>query len=265
MAFNKDSISGTLIVAIVVCLVCAVVVAGSAVSLKDLQDENKANDKRIAVLQAAGMYDANKTIDEQFENITARIVNVKEGRFATEDELQQLKDSGYNIDNFDQYKAAKDSAISRTLAGKEDIASIKRLGQYASVYLVQDGDKLNSIVLPVHGYALWSTLYGFIALDSDLNTVAGMGFYDHAETPGLGGEIDNPKWKALWPGKKVYKASGEVAIDVVKGNAAEGSEHEIDGLSGATLTSRGVSNLMHFWLGEQGFAGFLNHLQGQEI
>lgn len=265
MAFNKDSISGTLIVAIVVCLVCAVVVAGSAVSLKDLQDENKANDKRIAVLQAAGMYDANKTVNEQFENISTRIVNLEEGRFATESEIQQLKDAGYNTDNFDQYKAAKDSDISRKLNGKEDIASIKRLGKFASVYVVENNGEFSSIILPVHGYGLWSTLYGFIALQNDFNTVVGMGFYSHAETPGLGGEVDNPKWKALWAGKQVYKANGEVAIEVIKGNAAEDSLYDIDGLSGATLTSRGVNNLVHFWFGDKGFATFLTHLKEQGV
>lgn len=265
MAFNKDSIQGTLLVAVVLCLVCAVIVAGSAVGLRDLQNENKANDKRIAVLQAAGMYDANKTVAEQFENIEARIVNLEEGRFANNEELQQLKDAGYNLENFDQYKAAKDSNISRKLGNKEDIASIKRVGKFASVYVVLADNQIDSIVLPVHGYGLWSTLYGFVALSNDFNTVVGMGFYDHAETPGLGGEVDNPNWKALWKGKHVYKEDGQVAIRVVKGHADESSAYDIDGLSGATLTSNGVNHLLHFWLGNTGFANFLAHLKEQGV
>ena len=264
MAFNKDSIQGTLLVAIVLCLVCAVIVAGSAVGLRDLQNENKANDKRTAVLQIAGLYDPAKTVAEQFENIEARIVNVEAGRFATEAELQQLQDSGYSIENFDQYKAAKDAKFSRQLSGKDDIASIKSLGKYATIYLVKENDQLKLIMLPVHGYALWSTLYGFVALAEDLNTVVGMGFYDHSETPGLGGEIDNPNWKALWVGKKVYKDNGQVGLQVVKGHADPTSAYDVDGLSGATLTSNGVNHLLHFWLGDTGFAKFLDHLQQED-
>lgn len=265
MAFNKDSIQGTLLVAVVLCLVCAVIVAGAAVGLRDLQNENKANDKRIAVLQSAGMYDASETVAEQFENIQTRIVNIEEGRFANDAELQQLQEAGYNLENFDQYKAAKDSAISRKLSGKEDIASIKRVGKFASVYAVMDGEKISALVLPVHGYGLWSTLYGFVALADDFNSVVGMGFYDHSETPGLGGEVDNPNWKALWKGKQVYKADGQVGLQVVKGHAEESSAHDIDGLSGATLTSNGVNYLIQFWLGDTGFASFLTHLKAQGV
>ena len=122
---------------------------------------------------------------------------------------------------------------------------------------------LDRIILPVHGYGLWSTLYGFIALQSDANTVAGIGFYEHGETPGLGGEVDNPRWKSQWPGKQVYR-DGEAAIALAKGGVDSSSpdaQWRVDGLSGATLTSRGVTNLVQFWLGENGFKPFLNKLK----
>ena len=114
------------------------------------------------------------------------------------------------------------------------------------------------MVLPIHGYGLWSTLYGFIALEGDLETIVGLGFYSHGETPGLGGEVDNPSWKAQWVGKKLYDSQGELAIQVVKGKAAPGDVNSVDGLSGATLTSRGVSNLVNFWLGDDAFGTFLS-------
>ncbi|MGB0764601.1 MAG: NADH:ubiquinone reductase (Na(+)-transporting) subunit C, partial [Luminiphilus sp.] len=112
-------------------------------------------------------------------------------------------------------------------------------------------------------YGLWSTLYGFVALESDGNTIAGLGFYEHKETPGLGGEVDNPRWKNLWKGKQVYR-DGAVAISVVKGSVDQGSDAanwQVDGLSGATLTSRGVSNLVQYWLGEDGFEPYLRNLR----
>ena len=134
--------------------------------------------------------------------------------------------------------------------------------------MVRDADNnLEKVILPVHGYGLWSTLYGFVALESDLNTIAGLGFYEHGETPGLGGEVDNPRWKALWEGKQAYR-EGNVAISVIKGAVnpqASTAAWQVDGLSGATLTSKGVNNLVRFWLGQDGFAPFLSNLRQGEV
>ena len=97
--------------------------------------------------------------------------------------------------------------------------------------------------------------------------MAGIGFHDHAETPGLGGEVDNPRWKSLWHGKKVYGEDGQLTLRVIKGQVdtsrAE-STYQVDGLAGATLTSRGVHNLIQYWLGEQGFSPFLANLRSGE-
>ncbi len=123
------------------------------------------------------------------------------------------------------------------------------------------------MILPVRGYGLWSTLYGFLALESDGNTIAGLGFYEHGETPGLGGEVDNPRWKAQWPGKEVYE-DGDPVIRLIKGSVdpnAANAEHKVDGLAGATLTSKGVTNLLQFWLGERGFKPFLDNLKSGEV
>ena len=265
MSANKDSIQRTLLVTVLLCLVCSILVAGSAVTLRDRQNQNQANDMRRSVLQAAGMYDAEKTVEEQFENIQVRIANIEEGRFATEEELNSLKAAGFDPANFDQRKASRNPDFSKTLKGSEDIASIKRLTRFSSVYVIEKDGQIDSLVLPIHGYGLWSTLYGFIALESDLNTIAGFGFYDHAETPGLGGEVDNETWKAKWQEKHVYDEQGDVAIRVVKGHAEEGNPYQVDGLSGATLTSVGVTNLVQFWMGDTGFGKLLSNLkQGGE-
>ena len=103
------------------------------------------------------------------------------------------------------------------------------------VYLVRENSQLKTIVIPVHGKGLFSTLYGFIALEADLQTIVGLNFYEHGETPGLGGEIENPLWLSKWPGKKALDASGEPIIKLVKDGAD--SNNEVDALSGATWTS----------------------------
>ena len=253
MAKNKDSIQYVFTVAFAVCMVCAIVVATSAVVLRPLQVENKELDLKRNILAAAGLMEDGKTVKELFASIETRLVDISEGQFSTD----------FDVDTFDSVKAVSDPALTDALDKVTDIADIKRREKYAEVYLVRgtNGD-IETVVLPIRGYGLWSTLWGFIALESDFNTVAGLGFYSHAETPGLGGEVDNPKWKAQWPGKKILNETGNMAIEVTKGGQADAaSPYQVDGLSGATLTTRGVDNLVQFWLGDNGFKPFLDHLK----
>ena len=252
---NQDSTGKTLIVAFLLCIVCSVVVSAAAVILRPLQDANKDIDRKRNILLAAGLYDDARSIDDQFSAIQTRLVDLQTGQFS--DDV---------VEGFDQRKAAKDPERSIALEGKADIAKISRRENQALVYIVEAEGEIDKLILPVHGYGLWSTLYGFVALESDLNTVAGLGFYDHAETPGLGGEVDNPRWKALWPGKQVYR-DGTVTLGLANGAVdptAPGAEYQVDGLSGATLTGRGVTNLIQFWLGEDGFAPFLDNFKRGE-
>ncbi len=258
MASNNDSIQKTLLVAILLCLVCSIIVAGAAVSLKPLQVANKQLDKNKNILAAAGLLVEGESIEEQFKQITTRIVNLETSTYATDAELAEITAAGFNPDAFDQKKSAKDPALSSKLDAEKDIASIRRLEKFAAIYTVEKDGAVETMVLPIHGYGLWSTLYGFVALEGDLETIVGLGFYSHSETPGLGGEVDNPSWKAQWVGKKLYDSQGELAIQVVKGKAAPGDVNSVDGLSGATLTSRGVSNLVNFWLGDDAFGTFLS-------
>tara|TARA_B100001109_G_scaffold94721_2_gene76956 strand:+ start:14812 stop:15606 length:795 start_codon:yes stop_codon:yes gene_type:complete len=259
---NNDSIQKTLLVAILLCLVCSVIVAGAAVSLKPLQQANKVADRKQNILAAAGILQPGVDIDEQFKQVTTRIVNLEAGRYATEAELAEIKEAGLDPKNYDQSKASKMPELSEKL--QDDPASIKRQADYAPVYILENSaGEIEKIIMPVHGYGLWSTLYGFLALKGDMETIAGLGFYQHAETPGLGGEVDNPKWKSLWVGKKLHDEDGDVAISVVKGGAEPGNPNQVDGLSGATLTSRGVDSLVKFWVGESGFGKFLTKLKEQ--
>lgn len=254
---SNEGTSKTLFVALALCIVCSVIVSTAAVMLKPAQEANKTLDRKRNILAAAGMLDESRTVDEQFASVSARIVDLRTGKFSDE----------IDPERYDQRKAAKDPAGSEKLASEDDIAKVSRRENFAIVYLVgADGEQFDKIILPIHGAGLWSTLYGFIALEADVNTVAGLGFYEHGETPGLGGEVDNPRWKALWPGKEVYR-DGEAAIGLIKGSVDVSNADapwQIDGLSGATLTARGVTNLVQFWLGENGFAPFLNNLKSGE-
>jgi Na+-transporting NADH:ubiquinone oxidoreductase subunit C len=268
----NDSFKKTVAVALALCLVGAIVVSGSAVILRPLQEWNKSKDEKVNILEVAELYQKGMDVDAAFKNIETRIVDLATGEYT----------DSVDGKTYDQWKAAKDPAQSEAIPSDKDIASIKRKPRYAKVYLIKEEGKLKSVILPVNGYGLWSTMYGFIALESDGETVVGMNLYDQAETPGLGGEVVNPKWKALWKGKKVYNFTGkqlhesnlsekgqtielgEVALGLVKGSvdsSKPGSEYQVDALAGATLTSRGVSNLVQYWMGKEGYALYLAKLR----
>lgn len=254
---KNDGIRKTLLVAFALCIVCSVVVSTAAVLLKPAQEANKILDRKRNILAAAGMLQEGVSVEEQFAQIQTRVVDLREGRFT----------DAVDPASYEPVKAAKDPSRSMNLSKEEDIAGLGRREDYALVYLVEaaDGD-VEKIILPVRGYGLWSTLYGFIALEADANTVAGLGFYEHGETPGLGGEVDNPRWKSQWPGKQVYR-DGDVDIALAKGSVDPDSVDapwRVDGLSGATLTARGVTQLVQFWLGEQGYEPFLTNLKAGE-
>jgi len=96
--------------------------------------------------------------------------------------------------------------------------------------------------------------------------VRGFTIHDHDETAGIGAEVDNPKFKARWPGKRIYDARGRLALRVVKaGRAAPDSPHEIDGLSGATVTTEGLRDIMLFWFGQHGYKRYLDRLRAQGV
>lgn len=262
MSSQKESTVRTLVVALLVCLVCSVFVAGAAVALRPIQIENSLLDKQRNILAIAGLGNASMSGSEVKslfnERIVARLVDLETGKFSDE----------FDAQTFDPLAAAKDPALSENLSGAEDIASINRRENYSVVYMVEnDEQQMETLILPVRGYGLWSTLHGFMALQGDLNTVQGFGFYQHAETPGLGGEVDNPNWRGLWPGKEIFNDEGQLAIRVIKGSVDSGSpnaDHQIDGLAGATLTANGVNNLLQYWLGENGFGSFIDNLRSGE-
>jgi len=254
---SNDTVQKTVKVALLLCLVCSIVVSGAAVILKPVQQANKALDRKTNILAAAGIETKGQDIDALFHQFTPKVVDLDAGVYT----------SAVDAETYDQRKAAKNPKLSDALSDDVDIASINRRERYATVYLLKKEGKLERIIIPVHGYGLWSTLYGFLALEGDGKTVAGLGFYSHAETPGLGGEVDNPRWKSQWVGKRIFDEQGQTQIELVK--SVDPSDpravYKVDALSGATLTSNGVENLIRFWVGEKGFGSYLANLRAGEV
>lgn len=250
----NDNIVKTIAVALLLCLACSVVVSTAATLLKPTQVANKLLDKKKNIVAVAGLDQEGVSIAQAFEQIDTRVVDLATGEYS--DAVDAL--------NYDQRKASKDAAMSVSLNADQDVAGIGRRANLANVYLLQKEGQLDKIILPVKGKGLWSTMYGFIALEADATTVSGVTFYEHGETPGLGGEIENKRWQKSWIGKQVASENGETKLHVIKGmvnEATSESEYKIDGLAGATLTSNGVSNLITFWMGENGFGPYLAKLR----
>ena len=237
--------------AAVVCFVCSIMISAANVGLRERQEANKLLDKQKSVLQAAWLVQPGESVnraqvEELFRNVRARVLDLTTGRI--------LED--VDADEFDEDRAPLVDAPANN-------AGIRTMKAQVKIYEVMDGDRIDMVVLPIVGQGLWSTMHGFLALDADMRTIRGLTYYDQAETPGLGGEVANPRWKRLWPGRLAYDENWDVAIQVLKGPAGpvEENPYAVDGLSGATLTSRGVSNMVQFWLGDNGFAPFLESIR----
>ncbi len=257
---KTETVAGTLIFVLVICLVCAALVSISAVGLKPLQQANKLLDKQTKILEASNLL----ATALKLESINAAGSKAK-SIVATYNKRVEAKmidlDTGAIIDgdtdDFDERRDSRD--LTKSIKPKNDMAGINRRANQAVIYLVKsEQGQLETVVLPIIGSGLWDLMYGFVGMDKDLNTVQSVVYSaDFKETPGLGAEVLNPNWKALWPGKKIYNEAEEVKIRLVKGGAKQGDVHGVDALSGATLTSNGVTRTLHFWFGEEGYGPFI--------
>ncbi|MEM9365435.1 MAG: Na(+)-translocating NADH-quinone reductase subunit C [Planctomycetota bacterium] len=264
---QRDSLGFTILVAVVLCVVCSLAVSAAAVALRPLQEQNKILDRQRNILDAAGLpmgeYGKsasalpNEQVEEMYNGwVSEKLVNLDDGTYNGEEDPT----------TYDPRAASKSKDGSEAIDGSEYPIGVLNREKVARVYFVKKPgtENIDLVVLPVYGNGLWSTLYGYLALKSDLQTVQGLTFYEHAETPGLGGEVDNPKWKAQWVGLKLYGDDEKPVAQVAKGPAPAGSKTQVDGLSGATITSRGVTNLVRYWASDQGYGPFLTNLK-QEI
>ncbi|MDA3843936.1 MAG: Na(+)-translocating NADH-quinone reductase subunit C [Candidatus Kapabacteria bacterium] len=259
---QNDSIKKIIMVSVGVCLVCSIFVCSAAVFLKPLQTQNKKLDKIKNILVAGDLMQEGIDPEKIFnEKIEAAIIEVATGETFPKEKYDDV----LNIAKYEIKDIADNEKYGMDIPKDEDTPAIGRMPKFMLIYMVKDASgTVEKYILPIYGKGLWSTMYGFIAMDKDLMTVRGFTFYDHGETPGLGGEVDNQKWKNSWKGKTAINENGEVVIHVIKGQVNQEKPEaisQIDGLSGSTLTTRGIDNLVKFWLGENGYAKFFAKLR----
>lgn len=256
---QRDSVKQTFVVASTLSLVCSVLVSTAAVVLRPTQERNKELDIQKNILRVAGVFDEDQPIAAQFSAVETELVWLDKGTVVTEEDARY---ENIDLQSYDPRKAANTPELSDPVEPPGALPQITRRERFAFVYRLNKEDgSLDQIVLPVYGKGLWSTLYGFVSLDADTETIRGITFYQHGETPGLGGEVDNPAWKAQWKGKKAFADDGTTPVIAVSKNAS--GEHQVDALSGATITSNGVTSLVQYWLGPDGFGPYLQRLRSQ--
>ncbi|MCF6211071.1 MAG: Na(+)-translocating NADH-quinone reductase subunit C [Gammaproteobacteria bacterium] len=257
---TNDSPLKAILVVLTAALVCSIVVSVAAVSLRPYQLAHQIFNQAQHIVKLAGLMPTNadalskKDLMDIFLQLDARVIDIDAGKF----------EKNLNPVTFDQRKAAVDPERSVTIPTEHDVARLGRRSRFATAYLVWDGGQLKRIILPIHGQGMWSTIYGYIALQADLNTIAAVTFYEQGETPGLGTQIQLPDWQSKWQGRQLWDGTGALRFRIATGRVAPESaaaRYEVDALSGATVTADGVTNLVHYWFGEHGFQPFLTHLR----
>ncbi|KEY91542.1 Na(+)-translocating NADH-quinone reductase subunit C [Candidatus Photodesmus blepharus] len=249
---GNDSVEKTIFFVVILSLVCSMVVSTVSVVLRGQHKINTVLDKQSKIIEISGIDFLGKKVHEVFaKHIEPRLVDFDSGDFV---------DGNAKI--YDQRQAAKDLTRSIKLTYEQDEAKIFRRANVGVVYLVKDDHKISRVIIPIHGSGLWSMMYAFVAIQIDGNTVAAVTYYEQGETPGLGGEVENPTWSAKFVGKKLFDVEDKPAIKIVKKGSIT-SEYSVDGISGATLTSNAVQRTFNFWLGDMGFGPFLSKVRSQ--
>jgi len=251
---KRDSLGKTLFVAFSIVLVCSLLVTGAVTLLRPIQAAQKAPQNFQRILQVAGLIKQDVEIDKQenmvelFQQIEISILDLNTASYITPSASNK----------FDYRQSLSEPQSTTPLSKSADLANIERKPKQMPIYWVHSSTSKAKIVLPIYGKGMWSMIHGYIALERDFNTIAGVYFYEQADTPGIGELIQQSDWSTSWQGKKLYDANGNLALQINKSKSSSKSTHQIDGITGATKTVNGVINLIHFWFGEQGYRSFLS-------
>jgi len=256
---NNDSPQKALLVVFLVALVCSILVSVASVTLKPIQQRNQLVERSRNVIALTGLVEngislSTDEILEAVDRLDIRVLNIDTGTFADE----------INPAEFNAHAALNDPERSIAIPSNEDVANLSRRSSYEVIYLVWNGNEFSRVILPIVGQGMWSTIRGFIALESDLNTIAAVSFYEQAETAGLGDQIQRPDWLAQWQNRKLFDNRGNFRFRTGPGTISPDSPaaaHQVDSLSGATVTSDAVTQIIAYWFGPNGYQIFLDNLK----
>ncbi len=265
---NTSSNGYVLGFAVLVCVVISAGLAATATALKDTQAAAAEFDRQKNVMLAAGLIEEGdaRPADElkrlYAERVTEQVLDTETGKVLADKTTADVARL-----NKEAAEAVKLSAQGQSMTPAQESAKLKAAAaRHRAIAVAKLDDGSSVYVLPISGKGLWSTLFGYLALEGDANTVRGITFYQHGETPGLGGEVDNPQWKANWKGKTILDEQGKLVSITVKKAKVDPTipvekAHYVDGLSGATITSNGVTKFVKADL--QAFEPYLAQIRKQ--
>ena len=252
LALPNESRTKTLVVAFLVSVVCAALVSGATVLLRPIQTANRAAEEqaRIAALVRGipGMADL---LAASGGTLSTVVIDLEAGRAAQQITTETLE------------AALRDTGNWTVLDAAADLAGLGQRPDFVQIFLLRDGDQIKLVLLPLTGQGYGGRIDAILALRGDMNTIAGIAITGHSETPGLGGRIEEASWQAGFPGTVLRDESGDIRFNVARGEAS--SAYEVDGITGATRTGRGVASMVRFWLGPDGYGPLLRAIARGEF
>lgn len=251
MGINKNSTGFTFGFAIVMVVVVGSILAFLSISLKDLQKKNAADKKMMDILGAIQVDATRTNAAEQFgEFVKERIAIDFEGNVVRKkvrdvdgDVDPKDKEDPFNIDTKKDYKNEIKRIVKTSATPEEYSAAMKELGLEFAVYRCEVDNKPYYVV-PMVGTGLWGPIWGYVALEDDMQTIYGAKFDHQGETPGLGAEIKESDFQKQFVSKKLNTANTNDPMFVVKKAGQPDGDYKVDGITGGTITSKGVEEMM---------------------
>lgn len=252
LALPNDSRTKTVIVAFLVSAVCALLVSTATVILRPIQAANRAAEERAQIAELVrGIPGMAQLLEQSGGTLSTVVINLATGRAAPDVPPSMLP------------TVLADTANWTVLDAGADIAGLGSRPDYAQIFLLRDGDEILLVLLPLTGQGYGGRIDAILAVRGDMNTVAGIAITGHSETPGLGGRIDEAAWQSGFPGTLIRDEAGQIRFAVARGPAS--NSFEVDGITGATRTGRGVTQMVQFWLGPDGYGPLIRAIQRREF
>jgi Na+-transporting NADH:ubiquinone oxidoreductase subunit C len=230
-----------------VALFCSFMVSTAVYWLRPMQLAYADIERNRAILVAGNLAPHDAELNDR--DVVARFVALETRIF---DRQTGLFTTAIDAVSYDYRAAATDPAMSTAVAAELDIAGIGTQARYLPVYSILD-DETRRVIVPIYGRGMWSTIYGYVSVAAEGLTIAGIAFYEHGETPGIGDRIQNPDWLAQWRGKRIYANDATVQLFFAAEDSSGPPEFRIDAITGATATVSAVERILRFWLGPQAY------------
>ena len=254
LSLPNESRTKTIAVAFAVSIVCALLVTGATVVLRPIQAQNRALEQQTRL----------EALLAEIPGLSAILATSDEMKLSTVVVDLRRAEAAQDVTPETMASALTDSANWTELSPQEDIANLGSRADFKQIYLLRGPeDQVELVILPISGTGYGGPIEAMIAVEGDMNTVAGLAVMSHNETPGLGARIDEPAWRQQFAGKRIEDDTGTPQLAVARGAAT--TEFEVDAITGATRTNTAMTQMLAFWLGPNGYGPLLDAIRRGEF